>query len=68
MEAQDVDNRIKTRSKEQNQKDVTLIDYYRYFNNKFIKRQWENLELEIEILLQQCIFVDINILNPYQKI
>ena len=30
MEAQDVDNRIKTRSKEQNQKDVTLIDYYRY--------------------------------------
>lgn len=39
MEAQDVDNRIKTRSKEQNQKDVTLIDYYRYFNNKFIKRQ-----------------------------
>lgn len=29
MEAQDVDNRIKTRSKEQNQRNVTLIDYYR---------------------------------------
>ena len=52
MEAQDVDNRIKIRSKEQNQKDVTLIEYYRYFDNKFIKRQLENLELEIEILLQ----------------
>ena len=52
MEAHDVDNPIKTRSKEQNQKDVTLIDYYKYFDNKFIKRQLENLELEIETLLQ----------------